>query len=284
MDFKYTELLNTKMTEVRTIPEVIALYKLFDALSVPIDFGATTLKKGTKLYRIRMYNEDTDYGEDAQWSPPPHKPENRLNTEGQEALYLGSTELVCQLETHIKLGEQYVLGEYECIEDIKLGGFLMGDLFTKLGSAFAAGTDISGLYKLGCVLNSVLIAPVLNDRNKLLFQKLREHYGALKLDDLDIDDDSVEFPCKIALCTKSDTKYNLTNEISSILVKTTPEGIRYSSCYIPLESPGIPCSDYNVVLYEPGISKVKFKGYEIKTCSNTITGEAILTLGMGCKQ
>ena len=51
-------------------------------------------------------------------------PENRANKSGEPALYLGTTENICILETHIRKNEKYVLGEYEVTEDIILGGFL----------------------------------------------------------------------------------------------------------------------------------------------------------------
>lgn len=51
----------------------------------------------------------------------------------------------------------------------------------------------------------------------------------------------------------------------AIFSKDTPDGIRYSSCYLPLETVGIECSDFNVVLYSEGISKIKFIDYKIKT-------------------
>ena len=46
--------------------------------------------------------------------------------------------------------------------------------------------------------------------------------------------------------------------------KQNREGIRYSSCYIPAETIGISCSDFNVVLYSEGIKKIKYISSEIK--------------------
>lgn len=75
-----------------------------------------------------------------------------------------------------------------------------------------------------------------------------------------------------------DEHYNLTNTICDILSKSNPNGIRYSSCYITLETIGIECSDYNIALYHEGISKIKFINYEIKTNINDFTGTDILKI------
>ena len=67
------------------------------------------------------------------------------------------------------------------------------------------------------------------------------------------------------MLNKLDKYYNLTNKLCNILYTDTPDGIRYSSCYLPLETVGIECSDYNVVLYSEGISKIKLVEHKIKT-------------------
>ena len=72
--------------------ELVVNYIALDKCGVKYDFGKTIITKGTKLYRIRSYETDTDFSNPSQWKAPPHKPQNRANIEGQEALYLGSTE------------------------------------------------------------------------------------------------------------------------------------------------------------------------------------------------
>lgn len=91
-----------------------------------------------------------------------------------------------------------------------------------------------------------------------------------------IENGSFELPIKLGVLNQRDEYYKLTNKICNILSKSTPDGIRYSSCYIPLETSGIECSDYNIVLYHEGISKIKFINYEIKTNLRGVTGADII--------
>lgn len=236
------------------IVNYIALYKF----GVKYDFGKNIIPKGTKLYRIRYYNADTDFSNPDQWKAPPHKPQNRANNEGQEALYLGSTERICLLETHIKKGDSYVLGIYEVVKDVEVGGYLSCD-------------SNNVLYNwAGIILNAFLIAPARSQRNKELFSYLDSQYGALTLDDLtntnELNENSgLQLPMKFGVLNRREQYYNLTNQLCNILSRDTPDGIRYSSCYLPLETVGIECTDFNIVLYSDGISKVKFIDHKIKT-------------------
>lgn len=238
--------------------EVIINYVALNQYGLEYDFGKDIIPKGTKLYRIRNYETDTDFLNPNQWSPPPHKPQNRANRNGQEALYLGSTETICLLETHIKKGDIYVLGIYEVTEDIEVGGFLSHDSENMLH-------DWAGI-----VLNAFLIAPARSERNKELFNYLDSYYGTLTLDDFkNINelkaDGGMQLPMKFGVFNQLEQYYSLTNQLFDILSKFTPEGIRYSSCYLPLETVGIKCSDFNLVLYSKGISKVKYINHIIKT-------------------
>lgn len=238
--------------------ELIVNYIALDKCGVKYDFGKTIITKGTKLYRIRSYETDTDFANPNQWKAPPHKPQNRANIEGQEALYLGSTERICLLETHIKKGKTYVLGIYEVTENIVVGGYLSDDLKNILHNW------------AGIVLNAFLIAPSRSLRNEELFSYLDSYYASLTLDDLTNmnelkENGGLQLPMKFGVLNQSDQYYNMTNELCNILSEDTPDGIRYSSCYLPLETVGIECSDFNVVLYSEGISKIKFIDYKIKT-------------------
>ena len=104
--------------------DVIVNYITLSHVGITFDFGHQIIKKGMKLYRVRAYNESADFEDPSQWNYPPSMPENRANRSGEPALYLGSTENVCLLETHIKSGDKYYVGEYIIEEDICLGGFL----------------------------------------------------------------------------------------------------------------------------------------------------------------
>lgn len=238
----------------KVIINYVALYKF----GLKYDFGKSVISQGTKLYRIRCYEPDTNFSDLNQWKAPPKKPQNRANIKGQEALYLGSTERTCLLEAHIRKGDKYALGIYEATENIEVGGYLSFD--SKNMSHNLAGM----------ILNAFLIAPSRSPRNKELFSYLDAHYGVLTLDDLaDINEviknGGLELPMKFGVLNQLEKYYALTNQLCNILSKDTPDGIRYSSCYLPLETVGIECSDFNIVLYSEGISKVKHIEYEIKT-------------------
>lgn len=239
--------------------ELVANYIFLSKMGISFDFGKSILKKGTTLYRIRRYSCDIDFSQAVQWSAPPSRPQNRANEEGEEALYLGSTEQVCLLETHIEKGQKYVIGKYECIEDIELGGF------------FKLSQD--NLYHniAGNTLNAFLIAPSRNEKNKKLFEFLDCEYREIDIKELRDWKNTLKLPFVFAVLNKRNLFYNLTNKICAILKKSHPFGIRYSSCYLPVETLGIECTDYNVVLYNNGINKIKFIEYEIKTNDSKFT-------------
>lgn len=238
--------------------EMIINYITLNKYGVKYDFGKSIIPKGTKLYRIRCYDTDTDFSDPSQWKAPPHKPQNRANIKGQEALYLGSTETICMLEAHIKKGDKYALGIYEVEEDIEVGGYLTYDSDNILHNW------------AGMVLNAFLIAPSRSQRNKELFSYLDSYYGVLTLDDFaDMNElkesGGLQLPMKFGVLNQLEQYYNLTNKLCNILSAYNPDGIRYSSCYLPLETLGIECSDFNIVLYSEGIPKVKLIDYKIKT-------------------
>lgn len=238
--------------------EVVVNYITLYKFGLKYDFGKSIIPKGTKLYRIRYYETDTDFSNPSQWKAPPHRPQNRANIKGQEALYLGSTETICLLETHIKKSDRYVLGIYEVAEDIEAGGYLSYDSKNMLHNW------------AGMILNAFLKAPSRSQRNKELFSYLDSKYGVLSLDDLtDINelnrDGGLQLSMKFGVLNRLEKYYNLTNQLCAILSKDTPDGIRYSSCYLPVETVGIECSDFNIVLYSEGISKIKLVEHKIKT-------------------
>lgn len=254
--------------EISNFFELVINYIVLSQKGINFDFGKDVIPKGTRLFRIRKYESNIDFSATNEWTAPPHRPQNRANFQKQEALYLGSTENICLLETHIKKNEQYVLGNYEVIENIEVGGFL------------CKSNNIYHNYA-GMILNAFLIAPVRNEINKELFSKFDHYYGKLTLEDFtDMNElkekGAFELPIKFGVLNQRDKYYHLTNKICKILSKFTPNGIRYSSCYLPLETIGIECTDYNIVLYHEGIKKTKFINYEIKKNNREFTGSDIL--------
>lgn len=257
--------------EVSNFFELVVNYVVLNKFGLKYDFGKTIIPKGTKLYRIRCYEEGIDFSNPDQWNAPPHKPQNRANDEGQEALYLGSTETVCLLEAHIEKGSTYVLGTYEVMEDIEVGGYLTYDPNNVLHNL------------AGIVLNAFLIAPSRSQKNRELFSFLDSHFGKLTLDDFTNmseikDGENLQLPLKFGVLNQREEYYHLTNQLCDILSEDTPDGIRFSSCYIPMETVGIECSDFNMVLYSNGISKIKLIKHETKTNMSNLNHIEILKI------
>ena len=232
------------------------------------NFGSRVMPVGTKLYRIRKCDSNTDFSQEQQWQPAPHKPQNRCNAKGETALYLGSKEAVCLLETHIKYNEKYILGKYVVTKDIDLGGFI-----------YISESESRWKHLAGMLLNTFLIAPSRNEQNKAIFDVIDSVYHENNYDDIRLNDlyskDKFKLPYRIGAINKSDKYYEITNKLCSILKGQHSQEIRYSSCYIPVETIGINCSEYNVVLYDKGIDSVQFVNHEIKINKSKATAEAI---------
>ena len=221
------------------------------------DFGSYTIPKGTILYRIRAYKEVTDFSNPSEWTPPPHRPMNRANREGEKALYLNAMEEACLLETHIVEGGKYVLGTYEVTEDIVVGGYL------------SIPNGNKRLLSIGIALNAILIAPSRSERNKELFEFLDEVYGEVYPNDIQWADikNNLWLPFKLAVMNRKEEYHKITNMLCDILKQKYPDGVRFSSCYLPLETIDIESNCYNLALYETGIKKLRFIKHEIKTNS-----------------
>ncbi len=250
----------------RNLLDVVVTYIFLSDSGIDFDFGYRIIEKGTKLFRIRRYEKGVNFNSEEQWSYPPSMPENRANRKGEPALYLGTTELVCLLETHIAKDELYVLGEYEVVEDIKVGGFLQCEDY-KLMTRYSAGV----------ILNAFLIAPSRSDKNKGLFDYLDKRYSGLTINDIKAKDaHKIDLPLKFGTINKKEEFYKVTNHLLDSIKAKYQEGINYSSCYIPVSTVGIICSDSNIVLYEKGMDKVKFVRSEIKKCEKNFSGEDVL--------
>lgn len=276
---KYIDALNTNNSDVIELCKYKLLFTTSNFFEVVIsyiaahdegvyyDFGKSIIPKGSILYRIRRYEENTNFNDVKQWGPPPNKPQNRANQKGETALYLASTEDICLLETHINNGEKYVLGTYRVKEDIKVGGFY--NRKHKLHDLAAT------------ILNAFLIAPSRNDSNIELFDFLDKQFKGFSVENMTYMErlqrgDNLILPLHFAVINKGNEYYKLTNKICSIISEEYSEGIRYSSCYIPFDTVGLYFNTYNIVLYNDGISKLEFLNFKIKTKIDSIDGLDIL--------
>lgn len=257
------------------MPDVLGILCKYIAQSecgFTYDFGTTTISKGTKLYRIRKYSKDTDFSNPSEWLPAPNKPQNRCNRAGETALYLGSTELVCLIETHIGHDEQYALTEYEVTKDIEVGGFL-----------YIKPNESKWKFVTAMLFNAFLIAPSRNESNKELFKILDNHfddtdYSKIGLSTLTNIDDEIKLSWRLGKINQRDKYYYITNKMCEILKRKTPNGIRYSSCFVPMETIGVQCSEYNICLYESGIKNIKFTNAIIKTNTNSFDSANLVNL------
>ena len=250
--------------------DIIANYLTLDKMGCAPIFNGFTLKKGSKLYRVRRYEEGVDFSNPCQWTAPPigKRWQNRANHKDQEALYLATNELICLFETHIKSEEKYAIATYECNEDIHLGCLsYFNDANMNLNIA-------------ALTLNSFLMAPSRKERENLkLFEYLDNNFGLIHPHDLRIED-SYLLALKIGVMNLEYEYYKLTNEICDIIAKQFPDGILYGSCYMPLTTTGNICTDNNIVLYDSGIKKVKYLGHSIKTCNIDFDKMGLLSVKM----
>ena len=248
------------MYETSNFLELYAAYVALNDYGIPVNFGHSVIKKGTKLYRVRKYDDKTDFSNPSQWGPPPNGRENRANKQGEKALYCNFSPMACVIETHIKHNEKYVLGTYICTEDIPVGSFI--DVSSRNIKKFFAAI----------ALNAMLIAPSRSDDNSLVLERLDKEFGVIMPNDIDfkrIQEDEFVLPFLFAVMNQKDQYYKITNNICNVLKKQYPMGIRYSSCYFPVETAGIESNCCNVVFYKSGIEKLKFLEYQVLTNDKT---------------
>ena len=237
-------------------------------------FGHYTIKKGEKIWRIRKFQENTDFSDEREWAPPPQQNQNRCNFKNDIALYCGSEESICLFETHVNKNEKYVISSYTVLEDLKLGSFnrLIGPISQKK-------------YIESVLFNACLTAPSsVNKMNEELFQYLDlrfqdENFDYKSYKQILKDNKNMLLPIKLGYYNSYKNYYNLTSLLCLVLRKNYPLGIKYNSCYLPIETLGIKCSHYNIVLYEPALNKIKWNHDDtIKTAHDSYCGKDSLRL------
>ena len=252
-------------------PDILSFVSKYMAYSyggLKYDYGSTMIPKDTILYRIRQFETTVDYSDKRQWEPAPHKPQNRCNRKGETALYLGSSEELCLLETHTPINAKYVLGEYIVEKDIEVGGF-----------TYVEPNESKWKQITGIILNAFLIAPSRNNANAELFKVLDTKFNDKDFSNIRLPDicsgNNMQLPFRIGAINQRDRYYGITNDLCALIRERYPLGIRYSSCYIPIETVGIKSNAYNIVLYENGINNVKWVKSDIKVNNCEVTPEGI---------
>jgi len=244
---------------------LVITWLFLHSIGFHINVPTNIIAKGTKLYRVRPFEEDIDFRQDKEWRANPKRTQNRANKQNQPALYLSSTPFLCELETFLKIGDKYVLGEYVVSEDIQTVSFC--DVKHKHDA----------YHVLAIILNAFFIAPSRNEKNVDLFEFLDKLFSDINLDDMPpecySDDElykdmiKVDLPLRFGAMNRRNQLYEITNRMSDALIYSSDHkanAIRYSSCFVPIETACIISNAYNLALFEDGFNKVKCVNHEIK--------------------
>lgn len=175
---------------------------------------------GTILYRARKDNGVALIDETDWWMPPEeYAGRGRFNSEQKPILYLSTMDFILPREIGLNINDSYYLSKYRVKSSFRVGSLLKTD-------------DI-----VNYVLHKVAIA--IEDDSKLAGEE-RKLISSItdKLKPWDIVND---FTSSFYLYhdLKKDL-YDITNKIADLVLSKNPCGIRYCSCYVPIEMSGGP--------------------------------------------
>lgn len=227
-----------------------------------------TIKKGTKLYRIRK-DEGKDLNNEKEWIiPGDYTPKrNRFNADGEFVLYLSTEDTIIKRECGLNKGDNYWLAEYTVTKDFEVSTLLKNN-------------DI-----IARILHIILSALHNNDKltsdEKLL---LNDRVNLIDKAYLYCLSDDVIAPLYISRYIKQDV-YNISNKMWLILKKKFPNGIRYNSSYLsPFEISGTKeCLTFNgldfgnLALTECAMNCVKYKRAVKKICTSLPSLDLLLS-------
>lgn len=178
------------------------------------------IPEGTILYRARKDN-GVDLINESDWWMPPEKyvSRGRFNRDRKPILYLSTMDFVLPREIGLNVDDSYYLSKYRVKNSFSVGSLLKTD-------------DI-----VNYILHKVAIA--IEDDSKLTSEE-RKHILPImdKLKPWDILND---FTSSFYLYhhLKSNL-YDITNKIVNLVLSENSCGIRYCSCYVPVEMSGGP--------------------------------------------
>ena len=247
--------------------DILGRMALMIYIGLPLKTLPVILKKGTKLYRIRRGINSNNINDEDEWKPNPKKTKNRFNDEGEEALYLASSDVLCLLELHIKKDEDYAIAQYEVLEDINLGTF----------DKTKTRADINVL----SFLNVVMMIINSSEENITTLKLLDKTLGKMTFEEI-FNNPILNYfaPFKLGLILKGNDPHFYTRMLSKNFKTCDLDGIRYSSSFLPLGSPLFFVSEYNYVLYSKGIKKIKFLSSERKTSKSDYSIDVMVKLMM----
>lgn len=209
-----------KLMSCKSINEFVSMYLGMPKLERKSVLGnRVIIKKGDKLYRARK-DDGSDFSSDNAWklAPPKYTRKGRFNREKKPVLYVGTMEQILPREIGLKPGDKYYIAEYEVLDDIKVGSLLK---------------QYSGITML---LHKIAMA--VEDETKLTLSE-KEALEKLNIKK----DEMIELAANslssfyIHRCISGDL-YEFTNRIFDTILEDNPEGIRYASCYAPIELSG----------------------------------------------
>lgn len=212
-----------RLLRCSSIDEFLSMFfglPLSERLDVFTD--SVIIPKGTLLYRARRdIGKNLTSKEDWELPPAERVDVGRFNKAKHPVLYVGTWDFVLPREIGLQVNDKYYLATYSVKEDIEVGSLLKtNDMVAAL------------LHK---------VALTIENDNKLF----EEEQKCLK--DLDYKSKTLanmasEFisPLYIYKCLAKDL-YEVTNKIADLVLKRYPNGIRYCSCYAPIELSGADC-------------------------------------------
>ena len=213
-----------------------------------------TIKKGTKLYRLRR-EDGSDLLNPKAWGLAPKEKvtQGRFNKEKEPLLYVATSNTVLGREIRLKDDEVYYEAIYECKKDFQVGSLFSSDgiipmLLHKISLSIESDSCL-----LDNELNKLQDKIVLNNVSDVLDFEFSPFYIYSIIDNL----------------------YDYTNKIGRAAMNEN--GLRYASIYEPFElsggkliftSNGI--ENGNIVLTEEGIKNIEFLSAERKVYKNSV--------------
>lgn len=230
---------------------------------------AITIKKGTKLYRIRK-NEGKDLTDEKEWIIPgnytPQK--NRFNADGEFVLYLSTDAGILPRECELNEGDEYWLTEYTVTND------------------FEVGTLLKNNDEVAHILHLILSA--LHDNNK--FKKdelilLEQHLSVIDPTSLNTIFSDLIAPLYLSRYINQDI-YDISNKMWVILKDNFPNGIRYNSSYFSMfelsgSSECVTLGELdtgNLALTEKSMQFIKFENTRLLKCDSVPSLELALSI------
>ena len=205
--------------------------------------------KGTILYRARKDKGVALVNENDWWMPPKNNvSKGRFNSERKPILYLSTMEFVLPREIGLNINDAYYLSSYRVKNSFSVGSLLKTD-------------DI-----VNNILHKVAIA--IEDDSKLTSEERQLISSTInKIKPCDIVNDLMS-PFYLYHYLRNNL-YDITNKIVGLVLGKNPCGIRYCSCYNPIEMSGGPQIltldgkvEGNYAITDEGIKNLEWIGSE----------------------